>query len=338
MISTTSWTNQHESDFVLTNFRCLNGDSLAELRLHYTTLGVPKRDRAGEIVNGVLLLHAMLGEGKDWLIPSLANELFDKGQPLDANRYFIVLPDAIGHGNSSKPSDGLRAHFPAYRYRDIVDSQCRLITEGLRVSRLRLALGSSMGAMCTWMWGEIYPDLMDGLVPIGSQPVPLGGHNWMMRRFVIDTIRNDPDWNGGNYHKNPRQHAYASALFLLMANSFVQLQNRAPTQELGDALFRQLIEQAGRRDANDQLYAFESAIDYDPLNDLEKIKARLLAINFADDEIFSSDLGLTPQVINRVPNGEFVLVPSSRYTNGHRTHLQAAVWRPLLANFMTTIQ
>ena len=229
MISTTPRTNQSEGDFFLKNVKFLNSDLLAELRLHYTTLGVPKRNGAGEIVNGVLLLHAMLGDGKNWLLPSIANELFDNGQPLDANQYFIILPDAIGHGYSSKPSDGLRAQFPAYRYRDIVDLQYRLVTECLGVSRLRLVLGSSMGAMCTWMWGEIYPDLMDGLVPIGSQPVALGGHNWMMRRFVIDAICNDPDWNGGNYDKNPRQHAYASALFFLITNSFVQLQNRAPT-------------------------------------------------------------------------------------------------------------
>ena len=211
-LAQTSWPNQHEGDFLIKDFRFNSGETIAELQLHYTTLGTPKRNAAGEIVNGVILLHGTGGTGKNWLMPSLADELFGTGQPLDAGQYFIVLPDGIGRGGSSKPSDGLRAGFPHYRYRDIIETEYRLLTEGLNVRHLRLVLGSSMGGMHTWMWGEMYPDLMDGLVPIASQPIAISGRNWISRRIAIEAIRNDPDWNNGNYLKNPTHYVRTAGI------------------------------------------------------------------------------------------------------------------------------
>jgi homoserine O-acetyltransferase len=332
--SPTVWPNQREGDFVIKNYRFASGETLAELKLHYTTLGTAKRNPAGEIVNGVLLLHGTSGTGKNWLMPSLADELFGPGQPLDAGQYFLILPDGIGRGGSSKPSDGLRAGFPHYRYRDIVDSEYRMVTEGLNVRHLRLVLGSSMGGMHTWLWGEMYPDLMDGLVPIASQPIAISGRNWITRRIAIEAIRNDPDWNNGNYDKNPTHYVRTAPFGALMTESVVQLQELAPTREAGDALYRKMVEQASKGDANNQLYAIEAVMDYDPSRDLEKIKARLLAINFADDAVNATELDVLAPAIKRIPNGKYVVVAGSRETHGHFTHLRAALWKSHLIAFM----
>ena len=217
----TSWPNQREGDFVLRNFRFGDGATLPELRIHYLTFGTARKNAAGEIVNGVLLLHGTSGSSASWLTPSLADELFASGQPLDASQYFLIVPDAIGAGRSSKPSDGLRGAFPHYRYRDMVEAQYRLLTEGLGIRHLRLVLGTSMGGMQSWMWGETYPDFMDGLVPIASQPTAMSGRNWITRRVRIEAIRNDPDWNGGNYEKNPTRYVYTLPLASLMTESVV---------------------------------------------------------------------------------------------------------------------
>jgi homoserine O-acetyltransferase/O-succinyltransferase len=330
----TAWPNQREGDFVIKDYRFASGETLPELKIHYTTLGTAKRNAAGEIVNGVLLLHGTSGTGKNWLMPSLADELFGPGQPLDASQYFIVLPDGVGRGGSSKPSDGLRAKFPHYRYRDIVETEHRMLTEGLNVRHLRLVLGSSMGGMHTWMWGEMYPDLMDALVPIASQPIAISGRNWISRRIAIEAIRNDPDWNNGNYEKNPTRWAQTAPFAGLTTESVVRLQEQAPSREAGDALYAQMVERAKKNDANNQLYAIEAVMDYDPSKDLEKIKARLLAINFADDAVNPPELDVLAPAIKRIPNAKYVIVPAGPQTHGHFTHLRAALWKQYLIDFL----
>jgi homoserine O-acetyltransferase len=329
----TSWPNQREGDFHFKDFQFGSGETLPDLRLHFTTIGTPIRNTAGEIVNAVLLLHNTSGGRQTWLSPSLANELFHQGQALDASRYFIIIPDAVGFGGSSKPSDGLRTQFPHYRYRDIVESEHRLVADGLGVRHLRLVLGISMGGMHAWMWAGMYPDLMDGVVPIASQPIGISGRNWLIRRIAIETIRNDPGWNGGNYDKNPSYYVYTAPLGFLMTESVNRIQDMAPTREAGDALYKKLIEEA-RRDANDQLYAIEAVMDYDPSKDIEKIKARLLAINFEDDALNPPELGVVEPSIRRIANAKLVIVPASKETHGHFTNLRAKVWKSYLADFM----
>jgi homoserine O-acetyltransferase/O-succinyltransferase len=333
----TSWPNQREGDFILKDYRFESGEILPELRLHYTTLGAARRDATGGIVNGVLLLHGTGGTGKQWLMPSLANELFGEGQPLDASRFFIILPDGVGRGGSSRPSDGLRGKFPHYRYHDIVASEHRVLTEGIGVKHLRLVLGSSMGGMHTWMWGEMYPDLMDGLVPLASQPIAFSGRNWMTRRMLIDAIRNDPDWKGGDYDRNPSHFVYTAPLRALMTESVIQLQASAPTREAGDAFYEKLVEQARKTDANNLLYATEAVMDYDPSKDLEKIKAKLMAINFADDAVNPPELDVVEAAIRRIRDAKLVIVPASAETHGHFTHFRAAFWKSHLAAFMKTL-
>ena len=334
MTASTLWPNQREGDFVLANYRFESGETLPELKLHYTTLGTLHRDAAGRIDNGVLLLHGTSGTGQSWLQPSLGGELFGPGQPLDAARYFIVIPDGIGRGGSSKPSDGLRARFPHYRYRDIVQSQHRLLTEGLGIGHLRLVLGSSMGGMHCWMWGGLYPGLMDALVPIASQPVQISGRNWITRRIAIEAIRNDPGWNGGDYTTKPSHYIHTAPFSTLMVESVVRLQEKAGTREAADAFYRQRVAEVAKGDANDQLYAIEAVMDYDPAPLLDRITAKVLAINFADDEVNPPALGVVEPAMRRIADARFVLVPASPQTHGHFTHLQAAIWKHHLAAFL----
>src|SRR5467141_4886616 len=242
--STTHWPSQKEGDFVIKDFRFKSGETLPALNIHYTTLGTPQRNAAGDITNAVILLHGTSSSGKAWLMPSLADELFAPGQPLDAARYFIVLPDGIGRGGSSKPSDGLKSKFPHYRYEDIVASEYRLITEGLGIKHLRLVLGSSMGGMHTWMWGYTYPDLMDGLIPIASQPIQISGRNWMQRRIAAEAIRQDPGWNNGFYDKNPTQWTVTAPYGFLQTENVLRLQKMFPTREAGDEMYKKLQEEA----------------------------------------------------------------------------------------------
>ena len=334
---TTTWPNQQEGDYVIKDFRFGSGETLAELRLHYRTLGTAKRNAAGEIVNGVVLLHGTSGSGSSWLLPSLADELYGKGQPLDAADHFIIIPDSIGVGGSSKPSDGLRAKFPHYRYVDIVQAEHRLVTEHLKVRHLRLVLGSSMGGMHTWMWGEMYPDLMDGLVPIASQPIGISGRNWMLRRVRIEAIKNDPEYNGGNYTKNPSTYIYTLPMAAMNTESVVRLQEMAPTREAGDEMYKKLVEEAKKGDANNTLYGIEAVMDYNPSKDLEKIKARLLAINFEDDEGNPPELNVLDPAIKRIPNARHVVIPAGPESHGHYTHLRAKVWKSHLVEFMKSL-
>jgi homoserine O-acetyltransferase len=330
----TAWPNLRDGDAVLADVRFASGEVLPELKLHYVTIGTARRNAAGEIVNGVLLLHGTSGTAQNWLQRTLADELFAPGAPLDAAQYYIVMPDGIGRGGSAKPSDGLRMKFPHYRYVDMVVVTHRLLVEQLGVRHVRLVLGTSMGGMQSWMWGEMYPDFMDALVPIASQPIAISGRNWMYRRIGIEAIRNDADWNGGNYDQSPTHYVYAAPIAVLMTESAVHFQEVAPSREAMDALYQRLVEGAKKADANNQLYAIEAVMDYDPSRDLEKIKAKLLAINFADDEVNPPELGVVEPAIRRIPGARFVLIPASDRTHGHYTYNLAATWKQHLAEFM----
>ena len=332
--SSTSWPNQREGDFLIKDFRFKNGESIAELKQHYTTLGTPKRNAAGDITNAVILLHGTSSTGKAWLMPSLADELFAAGQPLDASQYFIILPDGIGRGGSSKPSDGLKGKFPHYRYEDIVASEHQLLTEGLGIKHLRLVMGSSMGGMHTWMWGYTYPDVMDGLIPIASQPIQISGRNWMQRRIAAEAIRQDPGWNNGFYNKNPTQWTVTAPYGFLQTENVLQIQKMFPTREAGDEMYKKLQEEAKHRDANDTLWGIEAVMDYDPAPHLGRIKARLMAINSADDETNPPQLGVTEREIARIPNAKYVLIPASEETHGHFTHLRAVFWKGYVGEFL----
>ncbi|MBI3047964.1 MAG: alpha/beta fold hydrolase [Acidobacteria bacterium] len=323
----TSWPNQREGDFLIRNFRFESGETLAELRLHYITIGTARRNAAGAITNGVLLLHGTGGSSTSWLQATLASELFGPGQPLDAARYFLIIPDSIGAGRSSKPSDGLRDRYPQYRYRDMVEAQYRLITEGLGIRHLRLVIGTSMGGMHTWMWGGMYPDFMDGLVPLASQPTPMSGRNWLTRRIRIEAIKHAPEAS-----------IYTLPLAQLMTESVVRLQEMAPTREAADALYQKLVEDARRNDPINQLYAVEAAMDYDPSAELAKIRAPLLAINFADDALNPPELGVVEPAIQRIPHAKFVLIPAGPETHGHYTYFRAAIWKPYLVEFMKGLE
>ncbi len=309
-----TWPNYQESDFVLKDYRFASGEVLPELKLHYRTMGVPQRNAQGKIVNGVLLLQGNTGTGENWLRPSLADHLYGPGQPLDARDYFIIMQDALGRGGSSKPSDGLRGNFPRYRYRDMVDSGYRLITEGLGVAHLRLVIGSSMGGMHAWMWAEKYPGLMDGVVPISCQPVEISGRNWLGRRAAAEAIRHDPDWNGGFYDQNPRHYIYAAA-GNFGVESPTRIQEMAPTLAAANALYERRLDDAAKGDANNQLWAIEAIQDYNPEPDLDKITAKVLLINDAEDHANPPELGTVERamqpflrravetVSDRVPGG-----------------------------------
>jgi len=330
----TSWPNQRDANFTIRDFRFGDGETMPELRLHYITLGTAKRNAQGEITNGIVLLHGTSGSGQNWLLPTLAGELFGKGQPLDASENFIIIPDSIGVGGSSKPSDGLKGKFPHYRYHDIVEAEHRLVIEGLGIHHLRMVMGSSMGGMQTWMWGEMYPDLMDGLVPIASMPIQISGRNWINRRIRIEAIKHDPEYHDGNYEKNPTHWIYTSPSGAMSTESAWQIQQSAPTRDAGDAMYRKLVDDAAKNDANNTLYGIEAVMDYDPSKDLEKIKAHLMAINFADDEANPPDLHVLEPAVKRIAHAQYVLIPGSEKTHGHYTHLRAAIWKSHLADFM----
>jgi homoserine O-acetyltransferase/O-succinyltransferase len=326
--------DRRDGDVVIKDFRFASGEVLPDLRLHYLTLGTPRRNAGGDIVNAILLLHGTSGTSSNWLQPTLADELFGPGQPLDASQYYLVIPDGIGRGGSSKPSNGLRMKFPHYRYADMVVATHRLVTEHLGIKHLRLVMGTSMGGMQSWMWGEMYPDFMDALVPVASQPIAISGRNWMYRRIGIEAIRNDPDWKNGDYDKNPTHYVYSSPISALMTESPAYFQEMAPSREAMDRLYARLVENARKTDANDQLYAIEAVMDYDPSQDLEKIKARLLAINFADDEVNPPELGVVEPAIKRIAGAQFVLIPATPHTHGHYTYNLGAFWVHHLADFM----
>lgn len=321
-----SYPNLKEADLTVKDFHLANGESLPEVTFHYTTLGTPVRDKAGEITNAVLLLHGTTGTGKNFLSETLGGQLFGPGQPLDAAKYFIILPDGLGRGGSSKPSDGMKGNFPHYGYKDVVDGQHRIVIDGLGIKHLKLVLGTSMGGMQCWMWGETYPDMMDALMPVAAQPVPIAGRNMLWRRLIIEAIRTDPDWHGGNYDKEPTSFTHFLEVGAIMQNSARSLQKEAPTRAAANALYDSAMVQFGKFDADDYLYWFESSYDYDPSADLEKIKARVLAVNFGDDLLNPPELGVMEPAIKRLKHGRFVLIPGSDQTRGHQTLALAAVW------------
>jgi homoserine O-acetyltransferase len=320
---------------LLRDFRFASGETLPELRLNYRTFGTPQRDDKGVVRNAVLILHATTGNSSNFLRKEFAGQLFGKGQPLDATRYYLILPDSIGHGQSSKPSDGLRAKFPRYGYRDMITAQYRLLTEGLQVNHLRLVMGTSMGGMHTWLWGQTYPEFMDALMPLASLPTAIAGRNRMWRKAAADAIRNDPEWDGGAYKSPPRGLRMAAALLTLMSSSAVQRQKEAPTPQAADAALEKAIARTVKLlDANNMLYALESSRDYDPGPGLEKIRAPLRAVNFADDLINPPELGILEREIKRVPHGKAVLIPEGKSTRGHGTHTLAAIWKEHLVELL----
>jgi homoserine O-acetyltransferase len=322
-------------DYVIRDFRFASGETLPEVRIHYRTLGKPRRDGRGIVRNAVLILHGTTGSGEQFLRPGFAGELFGRGQPLDAGHYYVILPDGIGHGKSSKPSDGLRARFPGYGYRDMVAAQHRLLTEGLKVDHLRLVLGTSMGGMHTWLWGETYPDFMDALLPLASLPTQIAGRNRLWRRLVIDAIRHDPAWKGGEYQSQPPSVRTAAEMLMLMSSNPVLRQKEAPTLREADAQIDAFVaRQVKLLDANDVLYALESSRDFDPGPGLEKIRAPLLAVNSADDLINPPELGILERAIKRVKRGKAVVIPASAQTRGHGTHTLAAVWKHQLEGLL----
>lgn len=325
-------------DFVIRDFRFADGETLPALRLHYVTLGAPRRDARGVVRNAVLVLHGTTGSGRNFLAPSFAGQLFGPGQLLDAARFFVILPDGIGHGGSSKPSDGLRARFPRYAYADMVTAQYRLLTEGLGVGHLRLVMGTSMGCMHAWLWGVRYPAFMDGLVPLACAPAQIAGRNRMIRRIIIDDIREDPAWRHGDYEAQPPGLRAALGLLFLAVTSPRVLQAVAPSRDAADRYVTEwLRDRAAGLDANDLLYAFDASRDYDPSPDLERVAAPVLAINTADDLLNPAELGLVERLMPRVRRGRYVLIPAGEATRGHVTHSLPSVWKRYLGEFLAAL-
>jgi homoserine O-acetyltransferase len=330
-----SYPTPAENDFVAKGYRFAAGGTLPEVRIHYRTIGTPRKGADGTVENAVLILHGTGGTGRGFLTDGYAGRLFGKGQPLDAERYFIVLPDNIGHGQSSKPSDGLRMKFPQYGYTDMVALQHLLVTQGLGLTRLRLVMGTSMGAMHAWMWGYMYPAFAEALAPLASNPVAIAGRNRVWRKALVDAIVTDPTWENGNYTSPPRGMSSAIG-FLLMATSVpLQWQKQFPTKEAADTyLDQQIASRIKTTDANDMIYYFRASEDYDPSPHLEKITAPLLAINSADDFVNPPELPMMRELIGKVKKGRFVLIPISDATRGHGSHSIPALWQSELAAFL----
>jgi homoserine O-acetyltransferase len=324
-----------EGDYTIHDFKFTSGETLPELRLHYRTLGKPEKDAQGKTTNAVLIMHGTTGSGAQFIRPEFAGELFGKNQPLDATKFFIVLPDGIGHGKSSKPSDGMHAKFPRYGYLDMLEAQYRLLTEDLGINHARLIMGTSMGGMHTWLWGELHPDFMDALMPLASLPTQISGRNRAWRRMVIDAIRNDPAWNGGEYKTQPPTLRTAAEMLWFMSSNPVLRQKDAPTLSKTDEVLDKFVDQIVKTDdANDVLYALEASHDYDPGPNLEKIQVPLLAINSADDLINPPELGILEQEIKRVPHGRAMVIPLSDKTRGHGSHTVAALWENQLKELL----
>jgi homoserine O-acetyltransferase len=317
-----------EGDFVARDFKFRSGEQLAELRLHYRTLGTPVRDAKGNVTNGVLLLHGTGGTGAQFLVPQFADELYGPGQPLDTSRYFVIAPDGVGHGKSSKPSDGMHAHFPQYDYDDMVVAQHRLLTEGLQVQHLRLIFGTSMGCMHSFVWGETYPEFMDALMPMACLPVQIAGRNRLWRKMLMDAIQNDPDWKGGEYTEEPARALRTAQDLLILAGSAPALMQRTlPTRDAADKYLADAEARPGGPDANDLLYQVNASRNYDPSPQLEKITAPVMWINSADDFINPPELGIAERESKQLKNGTFVQLPISEKTHGHGTHTWAVAWK-----------
>ena len=331
--SITGWAADYpkpvEGDYTIRDFQFHDGEKLAELKLHYYAIGKPSATQA------VLIMHGTGGTGHSFDSQGFGGELFGEGQPLDASKYFIIMPDGIGHGGSSKPSDGMRAHFPKYCYHDMVAADYRLLTEHLGVKHLRLVMGTSMGAMHSWVWGEMYPDFMDGLMPLASAPVEIAGRNRLLRDMIMDAITSDPEYKNGDYDHPIHGLRGAQYGLTMMTSSPLQMQKQNPTREKADEAFARLMETAMRKDANDTLYQFASSSDYNPEPELGRITARLIAVNSADDEVNPPELGILERSIKRVKNGRYVLIPTSDETRGHGTHSVAKLWKQYVVELVS---
>jgi len=324
-----------ERDYVVRDFKFASGETLPELRLHYRTLGEPEKDTQGKTRNAVLIMHGTTGSGAQFIRPEFAGELFGKDEPLDATKFFTVLPDAIGHGKSSKPSDGLHAKFQRYGYLDMVEAQYRLLTDRLGVNHARLVMGTSMGGMHTWLWGELHPEFMDALMPLASLPTQISARNRAWRRMIIDAIRNDPGWNGGEYKTQPPSLRTAAEMLWFMSSNPMLRQKEAPALTKTDEVLDKFVaDYMKTNDANDVLYAVEASYDYDPGPNLEKIRAPLLAINSADDLINPPELGILEREIKRVRHGRAVVIPLSDKTRGHGSHTIATLWKDELVKLL----
>ena len=324
-----------QGDYVINDFHFASGQVLPELKIHYRTLGAPRRDAKGVVRNAVLIMHGTTGSGAQFLGDIFAGELFGPGQPLDVTKFYVILPDDIGHGQSSRPSEGLHARFPNYQYADMVDAEHRLVVDGLHVDHLRLVMGTSMGGMHTWMWGEAYPDMMDALLPLASLPAPVGGRNRVWRRMVSEAIRGDKEWANGDYQTQPSSLRTAIGMLYFVSDNPKRRTDAAPTDAASDKALDDYTDKALKvDDANDMLYAIESSYDYDPSKNLEAIRAPLVAVNSADDLINPPDQGIMEREIKRVPHGRAVLIPEGPETRGHGTHTVAKVWKSDLVDLL----
>jgi len=326
-----------EADAHLRDFHFQTGQTMPDLRIHYRTLGAPRRDASGKVRNAVLILHGTTGSGAQFLRDIFAGELFGAGQPLDAAKYYLILPDGIGHGKSSKPSDGMRAQFPRYGYTDMVEAQFRMLRESLGVDHLRLVLGTSMGCMHSYVWMEHHPEFLDAAVPLACQPMQITGRNLLWRLTVIHAIRDDPAWRGGDYTQNPPAARTAAAILAFMGGNPLTWQKRGPTREKGIADFEKTV--AGPlADANDTAYAVDASWDYDPTPGLARIRTPILHINFSDDTINPPELNVTPELLKQVASAQFVLYPYTPDTVGHGSHTKAVLWKDKLADFLRTTE
>jgi homoserine O-acetyltransferase/O-succinyltransferase len=325
-----------EGDYVTHDFHFKSGETMKDLRLHYTTLGKPVRDAQGRVTNAVMVLHGTGGSGHQFLVPQFADVLYGPGQLLDINRYYIILPDGIGHGGSSKPSDGMHMRFPKYDYDDMVEAQYLLLSQGLGVGHLHLLMGTSMGCMHGWLWAENHPDFMDAVMPLACQTVELAGRNRMWRKMIIDTIRSDPGWNGGDYTAEPKAALTTALDFLLIAGSApLYMQKNFPTRAAADKYVDDYLStRMAGLDANDLIYQLEASRTYNPSPRLGSITAPVMFINSADDYVNPPELGLAQSEIKKVAKGRFVLIPVSDQTRGHGTHTWAAVWQDYLAEIL----
>jgi len=323
-----------EGDYVAHDFQFKSGEKLAELRLHYRTLGKPEHDASGRVTNAVLILHGTGGSGAQFLQPQFANELFGTGQLLDTNRYFIILPDGIGHGKSSKPSDGMRAHFAQYDYDDMVAAHHLLVKEGLHVDHLRLIFGTSMGCMHSFVWGETFPDFMDALMPMACLPVQIAGRNRAWRKMTMDAIREDADWQGGEYKEEPKEAMRTAQYLLTIAGSApILMQKNLPTREAADKYVEEMEKRSTTLDANDLLYQVNASRNYDPSPQLEKITVPVMWINSSDDFINPPELGIAEKEVKRLKSGTFILLQNAE-THGHGTHTWAVFWKQYLQQLL----
>lgn len=333
-----AFAGQTEGNFSIKDFHFNSGEVLPELRLHYVTLGTPHRNASGEIDNAILLLHSTGSDTTEFFESDFSGPLYGPGQPFDLSKFYMVIPDSIGHGKSSKPSDGLRAHFPHYGYEDMVTAQHQLVTEKLGVAHLRLVMGLSMGGMHTWLWGERYPEMIDGLFSISALPVETGGRNRLWRHAVVEAIRNDPEWKNGDYERQPHGYSRIVPLIAIMVSNPVRQFENYPTRAAADAWYDRMTQGAYKHaDANDKLYQYDASSDYNPAPDLEKIRAKLLLIVFEDDQINSPEFAVLDREMSRVKNGRFVIVPAGKQSNGEGNNTDAKLWRSHLEELLDSL-